>query len=276
MTGRKTAWGNKIALVTGGSSGIGLALARLLAARGAHVWLGAREPARLELAQRQVASACSSPAQRCGIVQADLSIPAQADAAVAEVIRSVGVPDVVINAAGAAHPGYIQDLSLDIFRWMMEVNFFATLHVTKAVLPGMIERRSGYIINISSLAGLIGFFGYTAYGASKFAVTGFSEALRAELKPHGIRVSVVFPPDTDTPQLTYENQYKPAETKAISGAAQVQPVEKVARSILRQAERGNYMIFPGQEARLIYLLSSKLPKGLVYAVLDWLAARGHK
>lgn len=276
MTGKNAAWGNKIVLVTGGSSGIGLALAKLLAARGAHVWLAARDPVRLASALKEVQSTCSSPAQRCGIVQADLSIPAQANAAVAEVIRSAGVPDMVINSAGAAHPGYVQDLSLDIFRWMMETNYFATVHVTKAVLPGMIERHSGAIINISSLAGFLGIFGYSAYGASKFAVTGFSEALRAELKPHGIRVSVVFPPDTDTPQLAYENQYKPAETKAVSGATNVLPVEKVAQAILRQAERGNYMIFPGSEAHLIYLLTSKLPKRLIFAVLDWLASQGRK
>jgi 3-dehydrosphinganine reductase len=276
LTGKKAAWGNKIILVTGGSSGIGLALAKLLAARGAHVWLAARQIARLESALREVESAHSSPAPRCGIVQADLSIPAQADSAVAEVVKAVGVPDVVINSAGAAHPGYVQDLSLDIFRWMMNANYFTTVHMTKAVLPGMLERRSGYILNLSSLAGFLGFFGYTAYGASKFAVTGFSEALRAELKPHGIRVSVVFPADTDTPQLAYENQYKPAETKAISGAATVLPVERVARAILHQAERGNYMIFPGLEARLIYILSTRLPKSLAFAVLDWLASRGRK
>lgn len=276
MTGTNAAWGNKVVLITGGSSGIGLALAKLLAARGAHVWLAAREPGRLASALNEVESARSSTAQRCGTVQADLSIPAQAGAAVAEVSRSAGIPDVVINSAGAAHPGYVQDLPLDIFRWMMEINYFATVYVTKAVLPGMLERRSGHILNISSLAGLHGFFGYTAYGASKFAVTGFSEALRAELKPHGIRVSVVFPPDTDTPQLAYENRYKPAETKALSGAANVLPVEKVAQAILRQAERGHYMIFPGSEARLIHLLSSKLPKRLVFAVLDWLASQGKK
>lgn len=276
MTGTNAAWGNKVVLITGGSSGIGLALAKLLAARGAHVWLAAREPGRLASALNEVELARSSTAQRCGTVQADLSIPAQAGAAVAEVSRSAGIPDVVINSAGAAHPGYVQDLPLDIFRWMMEINYFATVYVTKAVLPGMLERRSGHILNISSLAGLHGFFGYTAYGASKFAVTGFSEALRAELKPHGIRVSVVFPPDTDTPQLAYENRYKPAETKALSGAANVLPVEKVAQAILRQAERGHYMIFPGSEARLIHLLSSKLPKRLVFAVLDWLASQGKK
>lgn len=276
MTGVNTDWKGKVALVTGGSSGIGLATARLLAANGAHVWLAARDQIRLESALREVESACSSSTQQCGMISVDLSVQAEVDATVSKIVQSVGIPDVVINSAGVAHPGYIQDLPVEIFRWMMETNYFATVYVTKAVLPGMIERRSGHIINISSLAGFLGVFGYTAYGASKFAVTGFSESLRAELKPHGIRVSVVFPPDTDTPQLAYENQYKPSETKAISGAAQALSAEKVAQAILHQAARGHYLIFPGLEARLIYLLSTKLPKSLVFAVIDWLASQGRK
>ncbi len=276
MARRHPYWKDKVVLITGGSSGIGLSLARLLSAGGAHVWLAARDHGRLESALREVEAARHSSAQQCGMVTADLSLPEEAAEAVSKVIQSAGHPDVLINSAGAAHPGYVQDLPLDIFRWMMETNYFATVYVTKAVLPGMIERRRGHILNISSMAGFLGVFGYTAYGASKYAVTGFSEVLRAELKPHGIRVSVAFPPDTDTPQLAYENQYKPPETKAISGTARALSADQAAQAILRQAERGDFLIFPSLEARLIYILSAKLPKSLVFAVMDWLASQGRK
>ncbi len=269
-------WKDKVVLVTGGSSGIGLALACLLAGSGAQVWLAARDRVRLESALGEVESARYSSGQRCGFVSADLSVASEASEAVSKVMESAGLPDVVINSAGAAHPGYVQDLSLDIFRWMMETNYFAAVYVAKAVLPGMIERRSGHIINISSMAGFTGVFGYTAYGASKFAVAGFSESLRAEMKPHGIHVSLVFPPDTDTPQLTYENQYKPPETKALSGTARALSAETVARAILRQAERKDFLILPGWDARLFYILITKLPKSLVFAVMDWLASRSRK
>lgn len=269
-------WKDKVALVTGGSSGIGLALARLLAGNGANVWLAARDRVRLESALGEVEAARYSREQRCGFVSADLSVASEASAAVAKVVESAGLPDVVVNSAGVAHPGYVQDLSLDIFRWMIESNYFATVYVTKAVLPGMIERRSGHIINISSMAGFTGVFGYTAYGASKFAVTGFSESLRAEMKPHGVRVSVVFPPDTDTPQLAYENQYKPPETKVVSGTARALSAETVARAILRDVERGRFLILPGWEARLFYILITKLPRSLVFAVMDRLASKGRK
>lgn len=267
-------WKDKLAFITGGSSGIGLALARLLAARGAHVWLAAREQAKLESALREVELARYSPVQHCGIVSVDLSVLDEATSAISKFVQSVGLPDLIINSAGAAHPGYVQELTFDIFRWMMETNYFATVYVTKAMLPGMIDRRSGHIINISSIVGFLSVFGYTAYGASKFAVTGFSETLRAEMKPLGIHVSVAFPPDTDTPQLAYENQYKPPETKAISGTAHALSAEKVAQTILRQAESGRFLIFPGWESHLIYILSSKLPKSLVLAVLDRLASQG--
>jgi len=271
-------WNNKVVLVTGGSSGIGLAIARLLAAGGAHVWLAARRQADLESALAQVEAARHSSTQRFSIVSADLSVSAQASEAVSRVIEASGPPDVIINSAGAAHPGYVQDLSLDVFRWMMDVNYFATVHVIKAALPAMIRRRSGHIINISSVVGFAGAFGYTAYGASKFAVAGFSEVLRAELKPHGICVSVVFPTDTDTPQLAYENQYKPPETKALDGlqTAGALSAEKVASAILHQAERCRFFIFPSSDARLMYILSTKLPKSLVFTVIDWLTMRGHK
>lgn len=274
MPTRYAHWNNKTVLITGGSSGIGLALGRLLAAQGAHVWLIARRREGLEAALEQVKAAAIRPEQRFGMVSADLSVPEQAFSAVEQVKGQAGVPDVVINSAGAAHPGYVQDLSAEIFRWMMAVNYFGTLYVTKAVLPGMMARRSGHIINISSAAGFIGVFGYTAYGASKFAVAGFSEVLRAEMKRYGIRVSVVFPADTETPGLDYENQFKPPETKAISGTAKAMKAEQVARIILRQAAKGRFLIFPALDVQLIYWLNTRLPKSWVFAVLDVMASRG--
>ena len=271
-----TYWKDKIALVTGGSSGIGLAAAKQLAAQGAHVWLAARRREVLEAALEEVEAARRYPSQHCGMVAADVSDAGQAARVIDEVTKAAGAPEVVINSAGITQPGYIQALPLEVFRRLMEVNYYGTVYVTKAALPGMLERGAGHIINISSMAGYVGVFGYSAYGASKFAVAGFSEVLRAEMKPHGIRVSVAFPPDTDTPQLAFEEPFKPTETKAISGSAKALSAETVARSILKQAEKGHFFIFPGFDSRLFYLLTSKLPKSLVFAILDQMAAAGRK
>jgi len=269
-------WNKKVVLVTGGSSGIGLAAAKQMAAAGAHVWLTARRREVLEAALTEVEATRRDRSQLCGIIVADVSDPQQAAQAVETVTKSAGAPDAVFNSAGITQPGYIQELSMEVFERLMQVNYFGTVYVTTAALHGMLERGSGHIINISSMAGYLGVFGYSAYGATKYAVTGFSEVLRAEMKSHGIRVSVAFPPDTDTPQLAYEEPFKPAETKAISGNAKALSAEKVARAILRQAEKGYFMIFPGIDSRLFYLLTSKLPKSLVFTILDKMAASGKK
>lgn len=269
-------WDKKVVLITGGSSGMGLAAAKQLASAGAQVWLAARRRELLEAALKEVMAARRDPSRLCGIIPADVSDPEQAARVVETVTKSAGAPEVLINSAGISQPGYVHELSLEIFERLMQVNYFGTVYMTAAALPAMMERSSGHIINISSMAGYLGVFGYSAYGATKFAVAGYSEVLRAEMKPHGLRVSVAFPPDTDTPQLAYEEPFKPAETKAISGNAKALSAEKVARSILQQAEKGYFMIFPGMDSRLFYLVTSKLPKSLVFSILDQMAASGKK
>jgi len=254
----------KTALVTGGSSGIGLALAKLLAARGAQVWLLARRKDLLETARGEVGHGCRG-------LSVDVADWKAVRKAVEQVEKEIGTPDLVFNSAGVTHPGYVEELDVDIFRQMIEINYLGTVHVVKAVLPGMLKRGSGWIVNISSAAGFLGVFGYTAYGASKYAVRGFSDALRAEMKPHGIRVTIAFPPDTDTPQLAYEEPLKPAETRALSSSAGKLSAETVAEAILGGMRRGRYAIVPGSENRFLYRLSGLLGDG-VYPVMDWMVA----
>ncbi|MCS6993207.1 MAG: SDR family oxidoreductase [Anaerolineales bacterium] len=266
-------WERKLVFVTGGSSGIGLEIARLAAAQGADVWLLARRPDVLEMALEQVRASSLRSEQRFGCLSVDLGHAEESLPSLTRLITEVGVPDVLVNAAGAAHPGYVEQLDPAIFRWMMDANYFSTVHAVKSVLPGMIARGSGHIINISSAAGFLGVFGYTAYGASKFAVAGFSEALRAEMKRYGIRVSIAYPADTRTPQLDYENRFKPPETKAISGTSAPQEAADVARAIVHQAQAGHYAIFTSFEMRLVYLLNKMLPQTWVFVLLDALAER---
>ncbi len=266
---------NKIALITGGSSGIGLATTRLLAAQGAHVGILSRSMEKLSAALPTIQAAKVDEQQKFGCYTADVMDAGQVAKAIEQITQEIGAPDMVINSAGMAHPGYVQELGLDIYRWMMDVNYFGTVYVTKAVLPAMLARRSGYIVNISSMAGFLGVFGYTAYGAAKYAVRGFSDALRAELKPLGIGVSVVFPPDTDTPELLYENQYKPMETKALSGNAKLMKAETVAQAILNGVEHRRYVILPGFDANLMYRLSNLLGNA-VYPLMDTLIAQAQK
>ena len=283
MAASKDYWQGKIALITGGSSGIGLAVAQYLSLRGAHVWLLARGEEGLKSA---LESLKSNETQHCGTISADVSDWDQVSSAVAQVESEIGVPDLVVNSAGVAHPGYFQDLGVEIFHWMMDVNYYGTVYVCKAVVPGMVARGSGHIVNISSGAAFIGRYGYTAYGATKYAVRGFTDVLRLELKPLGINVSIVFPPDVDTPQLAYEKEYQPPETKALAGIASLispswedmstlMPPEELADSILPQIEQGRYIILPGFEMKLLYWLSGFIGSG-IYPIFDWLIARAQR
>jgi len=266
---------DRIALITGGSSGIGLATARLLAQKGSHVWIAARGEERLEAALAEVQAARQSDRQAFGAIRADVSDAEQAAAMVQEVTGKIGTPHLVVNSAGVARPGYFHKVDLEDFRWQMDINYFGTVHTLRAVLPSMIERGSGHVVNISSVAGFLGVFGYSAYGASKFAVAGFTEILRAEMKPLGIRVSVVFPADVDTPQLAYEKQFRPAETWGLSELGTVVSPESVAAAILRGVSRGQDVIIPGGMDRVLYRLT-RLLGSTGYNIMDWLAARAAK
>jgi len=262
----------KIALITGGSSGIGLALAKELAARNATVVLVARNKLRLQQTLESL-PAVNGAVHRYYSV--DVCDAAQVQGMADWVVAEVGLPDILVNAAGAAHPGYVQELDLSVFRWLMEVNYFGTVNIIKAFLPGIVQRGSGAIVNFGSLASEVGVFGYTAYSGSKFALRGFTDALRMELKPLGIQVSIVLPPDTDTPQLAYENQYKPPELKYLLPELGVISAEKVAQAAARGIERGRYHILPDFGSRLIFW-ALRLTGNLQYPILDWLLARARR
>ncbi len=264
----------KVAIVTGGSSGIGKAIACELAGRGMHVWLLAKRKDMLESSRVEVEAHRKKPEQLIGTISTDVSNLEEVHAAVKIVTEKSGVPDLLVNSAGVAHPGYVQELDINIFRWMMEVNYFGTVYMTKEVLPEMIKRGSGFILNISSGAGFLGIFGYTAYGASKFAVTGFSGALRTEMKSHGIGVSVLFPVDTETNQLEYENYYKPLETRAFDTLGTVQSADAVAKAAIRGIEKGQHVILPGFDAKLLYHANGIFGQGLS-VVIDQIYARAY-
>jgi 3-dehydrosphinganine reductase len=245
---------DKHAIITGGSSGIGRATARLLTRRGAHVSIIARRQELLDETLAELETLRQSQTQLLRAHSADVTDWEQAQAAIAGLTSGDHPPDILINAAGSVQPGYFQDLPVKVFRATMDADYFGTLHSIKAVLPKMIERRSGHIVNVSSVAGFLGFFGYTAYSAAKFAVRGLSDALRAELKPYGIHVSVLFPPDTDTPQLQYEIPLRPAEARRLGEAGRTLTAEQVAHALVRGIERRQLYILPGFDARLYFLL----------------------
>ena len=255
-------------IITGGSSGIGQATARLLTQRGAHVSIIARRKGPLDVTLSALQELRQSTEQRLCAVSADVSDWDQVQEAMASLTSNGHSPDYLLNIAGYCHPGYFEELPVEVFRDTMDVDFFGTLYPTKAVVPTMIARRSGHIVNCSSVAGYYGFFGFTAYCAAKFAVTGFSEALSQELKPYGIFVSVVFPPTTDTPGLARETELKPFEAQCIEGQVKPQTAEKVAKVLVRGIERRSRYILPGLDTRFFFLMAH-LPPALT-GIFRWL------
>ena len=259
----------KLVLITGGSSGIGLACGKLLSQYGANVFIIARCVSESCVgALEQIQKVSRNQDQVHGVLIADITEEETLNLEIGKLISELGAPDLLINSAGITRPGYFEDLEPKIFRDLMDVNYFGTVNTVRAVLPGMLKRGSGHIVNIASMASIIGMICYSAYGASKFAVRGFSDVLRAELRPKGIQVSIVFPADTDTPQLAGEEPYKPLELKvAVGDNSKVMTPEAVAEEILRGIQKNRYIILPGSDAKLYYFLSNLLGHN-TYPILD--------
>lgn len=259
-----------LALITGGSSGIGLATAKLLVRRGASVVIVARQENKLRTALAELDSVCQQQkvteyeAKPRLIARAvDVSNREQVEELASSLQDEYGPLDVLINCAGVTHPGYFENLPYEVFDELMRIDFFGTLNMCRSFVPSM-KGRGGHVVNVSSAAGLYGIFGYTAYSAAKFAVVGFSQALRSELKPYNVWVSVVCPPDTDTPQLAYEEQLKPPETRAIARTASVLSADEVARHIGNCLFRDRFLVIPGFQAKLAYVAARLAPRLLEY------------
>lgn len=261
------------AVVTGGSSGIGLATAKLLARRGLHLSLIARDPARLAAAARAIEPERAGLGPRCAVFAADVADRLALESAIARAQTAFGPPSLLIAAAGVARPGYFLDIPPEEFARSLAVNHLGAVYAARAVLPAMRAEGFGHIVFVSSGAGLVGLFGYTAYSPAKFALRGFAEALRAEAKPWGVGVSVVYPPDTETPGFREEERTKPPETRHIGAAARRLSAEAVARAVVRGVEGNRFAIAPGWQMALLQRATSPFA-GLLYRGLDRLARRG--
>ena len=241
------------AIITGGSSGIGLEIAKLLLREGYNVSIIARDSTKLQKAYEQLLILRPDPSLCVGRFSSDVTDKTGIVATIRAAVEAAGPPDLLITSAGVTRPGYFQELSTEIFEQMMSVNYLGTVYTVKAVVPLMQDQGHGHIVMISSGAGLVGMFGYSAYSPSKFAVRGFAESLRAELKVYGINVAVVFPPDTDTVQLREELPYKPPETRAITASAAVLSAETVAQNIIDGIKRNRFSITPGASMKILAL-----------------------
>ncbi len=257
-------------VITGGSSGLGLGFAKALAARGARLVLLARGEAGLASAQTEVEAAV--PGARVRTLAVDVSDPDALRAAAARLeADGEGDVDLLVCSAGILRQGYVEAHSDDDYRDTIAINYLGTVHAVRALLPALARSR-GRVVNISSMSGLTGVFGYSAYSASKFAVQGFSEALRVELRPQGIAVHVVSPAEFHSPMLASVEHVRTPEGRAHATSVPAVTVDVVVRDTLRGIERGEFAIVPGRLARLASVGLRHFPR-ISRAVSDRRVAR---
>lgn len=238
----KRSLAGRVAVVTGASSGIGLATARTLARAGARLILVSRSEARLRATAEDVAQAAGGgdPAL---VLPCDVSDPKAVLTMADRVRRDSGTPDIVVNNAGVGHWAPVVELSLERIRTVFEVNFLGAVHCTKAFLPGMLERRQGTMVFVSSGFGALPFPYSAAYCASKHALNGFAGSVRAEVEPLGVNVLLMLPGRTRTPFFD-ANAY-PADVLSRYLFQRSVPPERVAQRIVRAVLRGRRRVVIG-------------------------------
>jgi 3-dehydrosphinganine reductase len=236
----------KHVIITGGSSGLGLAAAKVMIKQGARLSVIARDMKKLESARKEILEVNSKGV--VNVYSADVSRADILPGVFKKAGESSGAPDVLFNSVGILREGYFETISDANFRETMEINFFGVLNSIRAALP-YIKTQKGRIINISSVAGMFGVFGYTPYCSSKFAINGLTETLRFELKPAGIRVHLVCPPEFDSPMVDKLNKNRTSENRAHVQTIPPYDIDTIVRDIFRGLKKDRYLIIPGMRTR---------------------------
>ena len=198
---------NHSVLITGGGRGIGKAIALAFADEGADVFITSRTEKELKTVSEEI----KKKGAKIGYYVCDISDPEQVENMVSEALKFLGKVDILVNNAGIFLMSEAKDTSIDQWEKVINVNLNGMFYCTHFILPGMIERRYGTIINISSMAGKKPYLKQSAYVASKFGIVGFSKTLAGELKPYNVKVHVICPGGVDT-TLVRQHNFEPGST----------------------------------------------------------------
>ncbi len=260
---RRTIPGSR-ALVTGASSGIGRALALELSKQGADVVVVARREERL----RELAAQIEKLGRRAVVVVGDVTQPATREAAVQSAKENLGGLDLLINNAGVGALGPFRDADAERLQKIFAVNFFAMAELTRLALPVLAAGNQPMIVNIGSILGHLSLPNMSEYCASKFAIRGFTNSLRAELVPQGIDVLLVSPATTETEiwETMLERKAEPV-WKAAKGATP----DFVARKTVAAIRKGKHELFPGMGPKFLNWVTRLWPSAVA-----WVVGRGRR
>jgi len=256
-------------LITGAASGIGRSCALEFARRGARLGLVDRDHAGLEATARTVRELGAEVTT----FVVDLASAESIDRLAVDALAAFGSIDVLFNNAGVAVVKPLELTTADDWRWLFEVNVWAPIRLTRALLPSMIARGTGHIVMTSSVAGLVGAPGMVAYSTTKFAITGFAESLRVELAPSGIDVTVVHPGFVRTNLHRATRYDNPVFERMLDVAPSwwgVSP-ERSARLIVDAVGRRDFQLVFGIEKLGWYV--KRLSPAISFALARWTARR---
>jgi short-subunit dehydrogenase len=249
---------SKLVLVTGASSGIGAATAKLYAARGARVLVLARNEAKLD----EVAAAITRDGGAASAYAVDLADPSAIAETSARITREAGTPDILINNAGAGRWLPLLETSAEEALAMIEVPYLAAFNLTRAFLPEMIARRTGVIACITSPGSYVAWPNASAYIAARHALLGFAESLRADLRRTGLTVTLVVLGEVETPYWQHNPGSREHMPKSNPILAPVLTPEQAAQAIVQGVERGQRRVVKPATLRALLLLNALAP-GLV-------------
>jgi 3-dehydrosphinganine reductase len=263
---KKQPFKGKWAIISGGSKGIGKATAKLFVELGGNVCIVARTLDTLNVAAEEIKSLKVDENQSVEVISCDMSNMEQVELLFKEFIKEFGVSDYLFNIVGISYPNYTEKLTIEDYKFHMDTNFFGQLHPILTVLPYYMERKKGHFINMSSISGYIGVMGYAAYTPTKFAIVGLSEVLRNEYKAYNIKVSIVYPPDTDTFGLHEEAKTRPEELNIIAERGGLMQPDEVAEIIIKGVLKEKLYIHAGS-SKLYWRIMRLFPK-LIHKIAD--------
>ena len=256
----------KWALISGGSKGIGKATAQIFVQLGGNICIVARTLETLNIAAEEIKTLKVDKNQLVKVISCDMSNMEQVERLFKGHFKEFGVPDYSFNFVGISYPNYTDKLTIEDYKLHMDTNFFGQLNSILTVLPYYMERKEGHFINMSSIAGYIGLMGYAAYTPTKFAIVGLSEVLRNEYKAYNIKVSIVYPPDTDTFGLHEEAKTRPEELNIIAERGGLMQPDEVAEIIIKGVLKEKLYIHAGS-SKVYWRIMRLFPK-LVHKFSD--------